>query len=234
MKVVKTLYATSDKLKKQLESQDSQVKGLQSRVDSHAFNAQGLINLAQSIGECIQQIVENLGVSPGLSEGYQRDIKHCLSYWGYFVSGDGAPSVPQEMQQVLRALSEYTYVKKHLSDLRIALKSSRLYLVDELWPKHTSGSAHIENPDRQVLIDFLKDGRVLAALGQNHLLDDIYMQLENPGKYKPVIPALNAKQIIIKKETNRKQSAEKVVVSSPSSQEREAAKKNTQGTNTVS
>ena len=35
-------------------------------------------------------------------------------------------------------------------------------------------------------------------------MDDIYGQLENPGKFKPVIPALNAKQIIIKKETSRK------------------------------
>ena len=35
-------------------------------------------------------------------------------------------------------------------------------------------------------------------------MDDIYSQLENPGKFKPVISALNAKQIIIKKETSRK------------------------------
>lgn len=101
---------------------------------------------------------------------------------------------PQEMQQVLKAIGEYYYVKTQVSGLRTALKSSRLYLVDELWPKVSANTGtFIENQDRQVIIDFLKDARLMTALGLNHLLDDIYAQLENPGKFKPVIPALNAK-----------------------------------------
>jgi hypothetical protein len=64
-------------------------------------------------------------------------------------------------------------------------------------------------------------------------LDDIYTQLENPGKFKPVIPALNAKQIIIKKETSRKQSAEKIVSQPSSSQERDSAKKSTVGRKSI-
>lgn len=64
-------------------------------------------------------------------------------------------------------------------------------------------------------------------------MDDIYTQLENPGKFKPVIPALNAKQIIIKKETSRKQSAEKIVSQPSSSQERDSAKKSTVGRKSI-
>ena len=46
MKVVKTLHASVDKSRKQIETLEAQIKGLQHRVDSHSFNAQGLISFA--------------------------------------------------------------------------------------------------------------------------------------------------------------------------------------------
>lgn len=58
-------------------------------------------------------------------------------------------------------------MKEQTLQLRNALKSSRHYLLDEIWPKHNVNGVTIENPDRKVILQVMKDERFMTALGLN-------------------------------------------------------------------
>lgn len=62
------------------------------------------------------------------------------------------------------------YIRDSLQNLRKALKSSRLYIVEEVWPKPAGGA---ENPDRKTVIQVMKDERVMKALGINPHQDEV-------------------------------------------------------------
>ena len=70
----------------------------------------------------------------------------------------------------------------------------------------------------------MKDERFMTALGLNPFIDDINQQFLYPQKFKPVLSALNNKQIIVRKEfvvkpkhnaVNKRNSSNEVIIAQP-------------------
>ncbi len=69
-----------------------------------------------------------------------------------------------------------------LKEVRQSLKNSRLLIVDEIWSLNES--------DKKNIINTLKDEKVMQVLRIDPTHDDFLVQILNPAKYKPNIPAL--------------------------------------------
>jgi hypothetical protein len=46
-----------------------------------------------------------------LAETFESELKHLMSYWQYFVREDLPLRIPLDLQQVLKAIGEYSYVR---------------------------------------------------------------------------------------------------------------------------